>query len=124
MDSLTDLYNQALLPMDEQLEKQAGEMLKQAEEEDAAGRIMARGFADELNKLAGPWGGPSGPGGAGGNVDAGPSTGSLLGKGRTLRAPKVPNIGQGKGQFGKGKTVAPSGQIQPKKPPTPPSMGQ
>jgi hypothetical protein len=54
MDSLTELYNQQIVPMDEELEKQATEMWKEAEEEDAAGRIMARGFADELDKLAGP----------------------------------------------------------------------
>lgn len=54
MDNLTDLYNEAILPMDAELEKQAEEMWKEAEEEDAAGRIMARGFADELNKLAQP----------------------------------------------------------------------
>jgi len=54
MDSLTDLYNQQIVPLDEELEKQAAEMWKQAEEEDAAGRIMARGFADELSKLAAP----------------------------------------------------------------------
>jgi len=53
MDSLTQLYNEALLPLDAELEKQASELVKQAEEEDAAGRIMARGFADELQKLAG-----------------------------------------------------------------------
>lgn len=53
MDSLTELYNQVIVPKDAELEKQAAEMIKQAEEEDAAGRIMARGFADELNKLAG-----------------------------------------------------------------------
>lgn len=52
MNSLTELYEQILVPQDQELEKQAGEMLKIAEEEDAAGRIMARGFADELNKLA------------------------------------------------------------------------
>jgi hypothetical protein len=54
MDSLTELYNQQILPLDEELEKQASEMWKQAEEEDAAGRIMARGFADEMNKLSAP----------------------------------------------------------------------
>jgi hypothetical protein len=54
MDSLTELYNQQIVPLDEELEKQATEMWKQAEEEDAAGRIMARGFADELDKLAAP----------------------------------------------------------------------
>lgn len=53
MESLTDLYNQQIIPLDEELEKQATEMVKQAEEEEYAGRIMARGFADELNKIAG-----------------------------------------------------------------------
>jgi hypothetical protein len=53
MDSLTELYNEQILPLDEEIEKQASEMWKQAEEEDAAGRIMARGFADEMDKLAG-----------------------------------------------------------------------
>lgn len=63
MNSLTELYNNALVPLDAELEKQASaelaqlaaeeeEMIKQAEEEDAAGRIMARGFQDELQKLA------------------------------------------------------------------------
>lgn len=63
MNSLTELYNNALVPLDAELEKQAAaeleqyaaeeaEMLKEAEEQDAAGRIMARGFADELDKLA------------------------------------------------------------------------
>ena len=52
MPNLTDVYN-ALQQVDEPLIKQAEEMQKLAEEEDAAGRIMARGFADELNKLAG-----------------------------------------------------------------------
>ena len=138
MESLTELYNSAILPMDEELEKQAAEMYKQAEEEDAAGRIMARGFADELNKLAQPGGAqmpgaaqaPAGgaklpkpppmPGGTvktkpgfdlGGGGKTGPSTGGAVG--RTQRAPKVPNIGAaGKGQFGKGKTVTPGGEIK------------
>ena len=52
MNTLTDLYNQQLVPLDQELEKQASVMVKQAEEEEFAGRIMARGFADELNKLA------------------------------------------------------------------------
>lgn len=34
------------------LEQQDEELEKQAAEDDAAGRIMARGFMDELNKLA------------------------------------------------------------------------
>ena len=54
MDTLTDLYNQQLVPLDQELEKQASAMVKQAEEEEFAGRIMARGFAAELNKLAAP----------------------------------------------------------------------
>lgn len=52
MDTLTDLYNEQIVPLDQELEKQASEMIKQAEEEEFAGRIMARGFADEMNKLA------------------------------------------------------------------------
>lgn len=50
MESLTDIYAQ-LSAQDNELQKQAEELQKQAEEEDAAGRIMARGFADELNNL-------------------------------------------------------------------------
>lgn len=55
--SLTDVYNQ-VASKDVELEKQAAEMIKEAEEQDAAGRIMARGFADELaqlSKLAAPY---------------------------------------------------------------------
>lgn len=51
MNSLTELYQHLSAGDAEILEKQAA-MIKQAEEEDAAGRIMARGFADELSKLA------------------------------------------------------------------------
>lgn len=50
-NSLQDVYNQ-IASQDAELEKQASELIKQAEEEDAAGRITARGFADELSKLA------------------------------------------------------------------------
>jgi hypothetical protein len=63
MDTLTDLYNEQIVPLDQELEKQASVMVKQAEEEEFAGRIMARGFADELNKLAAPMAFP--PGGTG-----------------------------------------------------------
>lgn len=49
--SLTEVH-QKIAAQDAELEKQAAEMLKIAEEHDAAGRIMARGFADELHKLA------------------------------------------------------------------------
>lgn len=54
MRSLTDVYNK-VASQDAELEKQAAVLIKQAEEEDAAGRIMARGFADELNKIAQPF---------------------------------------------------------------------
>jgi hypothetical protein len=55
MRSLTEVYNQ-LDSKDAELEKQAAEIIKIGEEEDAAGRIMARGFADELHKLADAYG--------------------------------------------------------------------
>ncbi len=74
MQSLTDVYN-TVASRDADLEKQAAELYKQAEEEDAAGRIMARGFADELNKLAAPYT-------AGENVtDTGPKGGAFKGPG-------------------------------------------
>ncbi|MHC4644907.1 MAG: hypothetical protein ACYTBJ_05365 [Planctomycetota bacterium] len=37
---------------DQEMAKEAEDQVKLAAEEDAAGRIMARGFMDELNKLA------------------------------------------------------------------------
>jgi len=52
MNNLTDVYNQIAEADVTMLEKQAAH-IKVAEEEDAAGRIMARGFADELTKIAG-----------------------------------------------------------------------
>jgi hypothetical protein len=51
MDSLSQLYQQLSAEDAELLEKQAGE-IKLAQEEESAGRIMARGFADEMRKLA------------------------------------------------------------------------
>ena|SRR5579871_5708675 len=51
MDSITEVYEHLSAQDEHYLEKQAA-AIKQAEEEDAAGRIMARGFADELAKLA------------------------------------------------------------------------
>jgi hypothetical protein len=51
MITLTYIYNQISAQDAQLLEKQA-EVLKIAEEHDAAGRIMARGFADELHKIA------------------------------------------------------------------------
>lgn len=49
--SLVDVLNQ-LENADEEMEKEAQELEKIAAEEEAAGRITARGFMDELNKLA------------------------------------------------------------------------
>lgn len=49
--SLAEFLNE-MEAADEELTKEAAELEKQAAEEDAAGRIMARGFMDELNKLA------------------------------------------------------------------------
>lgn len=54
MASLVDIYEGLIIPCDAELEKQAEILVKQGEEEDAAGRIMARGFADELIKLGAP----------------------------------------------------------------------
>ena len=51
MKSLVEVYDQISARDAEYLEKAAQEKLA-VEEADAAGRIMARGFADELNKLA------------------------------------------------------------------------
>lgn len=42
----------SLVDILEQLDAVDEEMTKEAAEQDAAGRIMARGFMDELNKLA------------------------------------------------------------------------
>lgn len=49
--SLADLY-EVMASNDEEMSKEASELEKIAAEENAAGRIMARGFMDELNKLA------------------------------------------------------------------------
>jgi hypothetical protein len=49
--SLVDVLNY-LESSDEEMQKEASEMEKIAAEEEAAGRITARGFMDELNKLA------------------------------------------------------------------------
>ena len=49
--SLTDLYNE-MTTIDKQMEKEAEEMYKISAEEEAAGRFVARGFIDEINKLA------------------------------------------------------------------------
>ena len=51
MRSITEIYESLSAKDAELLEKQAAIKIAE-EEEDAAGRIMARGFADELAKLA------------------------------------------------------------------------
>jgi len=51
MRSMTEIYETLSAKDAELLEKQAAIKIAE-EEEDAAGRIMARGFADELAKLA------------------------------------------------------------------------
>ena len=53
MNNLVDIYEQISARDMEYLEKAAAEKVA-AEEQDAAGRIMARGFADELQKIAAP----------------------------------------------------------------------
>jgi hypothetical protein len=90
MQSLTEVYDQ-IASKDADLEKQAAELLKLAEEEDAAGRIMARGFADELAKLAGPYDGGAGA------FDTGPKGGSFGGG-------SAPSVKSGPYQTGGGKT--------------------
>jgi len=84
MDNLTDVYNQ-FSAIDDELEKQASEMVKQAEEEEFAGRIMARGFADELNKLAAP------------DFGGGPSPIKDMGKGTTIKSKGYAAAGGGGG---------------------------
>lgn len=107
MGNLTDVYNRISAADAEILEKQA--TIKIADdEEDAAGRIMARGFADEFRKLAGPYD-LAGSGATGGNVGLGS---------RPVKAPPVKDISKGKGSFKPGSTVGASGAIKP--PPAPP----
>jgi hypothetical protein len=73
MSSLTDIYNRISAQDAGLLEKRAA-IIKEAEEQDAAGRIMARGFADELHKIAQTFGGaPSGNiGGPAETIKSGP----------------------------------------------------
>lgn len=115
-NSLTDIYNDISAHDAAYLEKHA-QQIKVAEEEDAAGRIMARGFADELHKLAGDGIVPM-PKGETVKVEA-PKTkftpdqqktqGGM--PGRSIKAPSAKKIAPGKGQFGQGDSIAPSGNI-------------
>ena len=59
--SLADMYEK-IAAADQQIEEQyedLSDVEKVAQEYDAAGRIMARGFQDELNKLAQAASGPT-----------------------------------------------------------------
>ena len=130
MDSLTEFYDTQLVPLDAELEKQAAEMEKQAAEENYCGRIMARGFADELNKIAndmmryGTGAGkkqqqkPAAPP----PIPAPDFGGSVGLKPRGIKAPSVPSIAEGKGKFGKGSTIGVAGQIKAPKPVVPPAQ--
>jgi hypothetical protein len=100
MDNLTDVYNQ-FASIDDELEKQASEMVKQAEEEEFAGRIMARGFADELNKLAQPQ--QFGSAGMRGIQGAGPARG----KTPMAEAPTQMDFSKSEGSKIKARSAAP-----------------
>ena len=134
MKSLTDVYNQ-VASHDAELEKQAAVLIKQAEEEDAAGRIMARGFADELNKIAQPQGTfdtlkkpEFGKGGFGGTVQSGGyqtgggKTGQgydpMAGKNRTMANQQAATMAGG-GSKGGMVGAPPAGGVGAKKPPAP-----
>jgi hypothetical protein len=111
MESLTEVLD-ILSEQDQDLEKQASELMKVAEEHDAAGRIMARGFMDELTKLSGFGSQPSFQGPSGGTVKSGPyQTGSSKGVGVPMdRSQAV--FGKRKSQqpFGPAKAAVPSAQ--------------
>ena len=95
--SLRDLYENLILPADAELHKQAAELAKTAEEEDAAGRIMARGFVDEMQKLA------QGPG---------IGTPPMVGAGMAPPPPAPPNVGPRMGT-GEGKKCPPGQHVCP-----------
>ena len=112
---LTDVYTRMSEHDRVLLEKHAQVKLAEAEE-DAAGRIMARGFADELTKLAadtgGNFGGPtetikSAPMSTGGGATGG---GFGMQKKKTAVPPAGPNLSQGKGTAGPGGTFTQGGQ--------------
>jgi hypothetical protein len=99
MNSLTDVYETISAADGELLEKQA-EAIKVAEEEDAAGRIMARGFMDELHKLAAPMAYP--PGGTGQSTGSGgfgkiQGAGPARGKTPMAEAPRQVNFSKNQG---------------------------
>lgn len=138
MDSLTEYYDTQLIPLDAALEKQAADLEKVAAEENYCGRIMARGFADELNKIANDM---MGYGTGAGNkqqqkppaapvaparpapTKLAPDFGGSVGlKPRGIKAPSVPSIPEGKGKFGKGSTIGVAGQIKGPKPVVPPAQ--
>jgi len=116
MRNLTDIHNQLSAADQVYLEKHA-EQIKIAEEEDAAGRIMARGFADELTKLAGPAKSPltnTVPGSTGG---FGSSSASIKAPGGTVKSGPYKTGG---GATGPAKPAAPA-QRTPMVPPVNPN---
>jgi len=86
MRSLTEVH-QKIAAQDVELEKQAAQMFKEAEEHDAAGRIMARGFADELHKLAEQQFALSSPAQQGANSGFANTPGR-----QAVRSPRVPKV--------------------------------
>lgn len=145
MRSISEVYEQISARDADMLEKQAGvlakqaEIDKQAEEEEYAGRIMARGFAAELHKLAETnVAQPIGSGG--GTVKSAPFGGvssAMTGGGpatRTSAAPPKPalaagHFGRGQGGYGSSNLNVASGTLggqpgamKPKAPPKPPGQ--
>ncbi len=146
MSNLTDIYNQISDRDAVYLEKQAA-AIKIAEEQDAAGRIMARGFADELHKLAqgpmtfsakgepevkggfgtktkpmGPVGGTiKSPGYSVGGGKTGPGPGQLAS--RPARAPSLPQNSASAGTA-PGATFSRAGGLKAKMPKAPTLAGK
>lgn len=106
--SLANLHQRLDSKDRELLEKQAAEEYQRGEEM-AAGKIMARGFYDELSKLA-EWGMPtpstipSKPLSTGGG-NTGANAGASMGGGRKASAPPAPPPPQGSVTGGKGATM-------------------
>lgn len=114
--SLVDIHAQ-ISEQDVELEKQAAAELEKLAEEDAAGRIMARGFWDEMNKIAGPGGFGAQFSQPGGTIKSknystgGPSGPSGAAAPRTIKAPKAEKAKANTGTFSTGKNVSRGGNV-------------
>lgn len=98
MPSLTEIHEK-LAEADSVIAEQNYELYKEAAEEEAAGRITARGFYDELSKLAAAAMGSEGPGLApepkadaatgnlGGKIMGKPGLNTGAGAARAMKAP-------------------------------------